>query len=265
MELVTNYLSEQFDSGKEYRTLSGYRSAISAYHKGQDGVKMGRHPLIQELLTAFFNRRPPKPRYDFTWDVDKVLREIKSWGPTANLGLKDLSLKLTILMALCSASRASELANLNVEFMQDTGKEITFGLPGLTKTRKVGQKAHRISFAEYPEDPNLDVSICIRRYIARTETVRRHHNQLLISFQKPHNPIATCSVARWIKDVLAKSNIDTTVFKAHSTRGAATSKATNLGLSANQIMEKANWQHASTFRRFYYRECSDEFQKAVLS
>jgi hypothetical protein len=91
------------------------------------------------------------------------------------------------------------------------------------------------------------------------------HNPLLISFQIPHDPLATCSVARWLKEVLSLAGIDTDTFKAHSTRGASTSKAALAGLSAKPIMDKANWRHASTFRSFYYRDCANVFQKAVLT
>lgn len=265
MELVANFLTEQFEEGREYSTLNGYRSAISAYHAGVGGVKIGQHALVTSILTGFFNRRPQKPKYTETWDVAAVLKTVKAWGPNTGLSLKKLSLKTTMLMALSSASRVSELASLDISYRQDKGSEILFSIPGLTKGRRVGQPALAVSFKEFPEDPVLDVYDTIKTYIRETHALRRHHNRLLISYQKPHTPVAPCSVARWLKETLQQAGIDTDKFKAHSTRGAATSKAAKTGLSAKQIIDKANWKHASTFRRFYYRECEDGFQKAVFS
>ena len=61
------------------------------------------------------------------------------------------------------------------------------------------------------------------------------------------------------------AGIDTTKYKAHSTRGAATSKAKTIGLSAKEILERANWTRELTFKRYYYRETESlSFQSAVL-
>ena len=68
---------------------------------------------------------------------------------------------------------------------------------------------------------------------------------------------------------MAKAGIDTSKYKAHSTRAAAGSKAKAQGLSTEQIVKKANWSNARTFYRFYHKEVNtvtvDEFQSSVLS
>jgi hypothetical protein len=61
---------------------------------------------------------------------------------------------------------------------------------------------------------------------------------------------------------MSKADIDTSVFKAHSVRGALTSKA----LSTQQIIDRANWAKARTFYRFFHRGHNhDDFQEKVLS
>ena len=47
------------------------------------------------------------------------------------------------------------------------------------------------------------------------------------------------------------AGIDTSKYKARSTRSAATSKAKVQGLSSHQILQAANWSNAGTFLRFY--------------
>ena len=39
-------------------------------------------------------------------------------------------------------------------------------------------------------------------------------DQLLIGCQKPHKPVSTNTIARWIKNAMAKAGIDTSVHKA---------------------------------------------------
>ena len=70
------------------------------------------------------------------------------------------------------------------------------------------------------------------------------------------------TVSNWIKDV----GIDTTRFKAHSTRSAATSKAFRNGTPIDDVLMMAEWSHARTFFRFYCRSANESsgFSKTVL-
>lgn len=265
MECLINYLTELFESDMEYSTVSGYRSAISANHVGFQGIPAGQHPEVTSLLKGMFNRRPPQPRYTDTWDVDLVLNLFRSWPEDSGLSLKDLSMKVSMLMGLTGAMRQSELHLLRVDHLSDTGELIRFSIGGLTKTRKVGQGPLTIEFSSYPEDPKLDVVSCIRAYVSRTRSLRGSSSQLLISYVKPHKAIVACSVARWLQTIMQRAGIDVSIYKAHSTRSAATSKAKVMGLSAQEIMQRANWTRESTFKRYYHRNTKNQaFQEAVL-
>ena len=46
--------------------------------------------------------------------------------------------------------------------------------------------------------------------------------ELFLAIVKQHKPISYSTLARWLKSVLEKAGIDTTIFKAHSVMGAAT-------------------------------------------
>ena len=64
---------------------------------------------------------------------------------------------------------------------------------------------------------------------------------------------------------MSSAGIDTKVFSAHSTRGAATSKAKSAGVSTGDILKAANWSTTSTFCRFYHRPVnSGKFGRGVL-
>ena len=46
------------------------------------------------------------------------------------------------------------------------------------------------------------------------------------------------------------AGIDTSVFKAHSTRAASSSKASNQGVPLEEILLMADWSGQSTFLKF---------------
>ena len=111
---VADYLTELLKQGKSYRTINSHRSAISAFHPPIGGVRVGQHELICKVVGACFNANPPQPRYVVTWDVDKVLDYIHMLGDNSTLSNKCLTLKLSMLLALSSAGRCSDLRALDV-------------------------------------------------------------------------------------------------------------------------------------------------------
>ena len=270
VENIANFLSEIHETPVEYATLNVYRSAISAYHPQIEGYKVGQHPMIKELMRGAFNAKPPKPRYKETWDVGIVLRYLKDQEPVETLDLKELTPKLAMLMALVSAARSHELCCLDINFMQDHGHKIVFAINKLTKSRRQGRPHQNLIFSVYDNNEDLDVVRCLRQYLKITKKLRQteaQKQQLFLACVKPHNPIVPCTIARWLKAVMEKAGIDIGKYKAHSVRGAVTSKANKLGLSTKQIMDRANWAKARTFFRFYNRDVqqTDEFQSKVLA
>lgn len=82
-------------------------------------------------------------------------------------------------------------------------------------------------------------------------------NKLFLATIRPHNTVKCPTLAHWIKNLLVKSGIDSNIFKAHSTRGAASSTATRAGLSVSDIIRMADCSTDNTFRRFYYKPVHD--------
>ena len=63
---VVEFLTSQFQEGKQYLTMNSYRSALSALSATlppMEGHPVGQHPLVCRLLQGMFNKRPPAPRY----------------------------------------------------------------------------------------------------------------------------------------------------------------------------------------------------------
>ena len=80
---VGNFLGEEFESTRQYRTLNVYRSALSSTLLEAEGKPVGQSRIVRQVMTGIYNTRPPQPRYTRTWDVATVLTYIRSLGSNA--------------------------------------------------------------------------------------------------------------------------------------------------------------------------------------
>ncbi|XP_065918856.1 integrase/recombinase xerD homolog [Dysidea avara] len=264
---VANFLAELFEQGYQHSSLNSYRSAISSTHEKVDGMPVGQHPTIVRVLKGAYNQRPPLPRYSFTWEVTKVTSYITALGDNESLSLKMLSFKLVVLLALTRPSRSNDLSNLSLKAMRVLPDGVQFNPACLSKQSKPSRPLKPFIFPSFSSDKRLCPKEALAAYITRTESFRGEgKDKLLLSYVKPHNPISSSSVARWIVSMLKLAGIDTDTFKSHSTRSASASAAASAGITTNQIMEAADWRSESVFERFYYKPTSsNQMGQAVLS
>ena len=251
-----DFLAELFEQGLQYRSINTVRSAVSMTHTKVEGVPIGQHPLVSRLLKGIHNTRPPQPRYHSTWDVEMVTEFISFLGANEQLSIKHLSRKLALLMALVEVSRTSELQALDLRFRVYKPEGILFKLPSLTKKRNPGLPPKELFFGAFPANTHLCVVKCLQQYETVTEQYRpkeQEPNPLFLSYIRPYKPITSQRIAHWIKNLLEEAGVDTSVFKAHSVRGASATVALNKGVSLSDILNTADWSKDSTFRRFYYR------------
>ena len=99
----------------------------------------------------------------------------------------------------------------------------------------------------------------------RTSSLRQNATQLFISYVEAHKPVTSSTLARWMLDALKQSSVDLDKFKAHSIRGASTSKTVNTGVSINDIISTADWTNNRTLEKFYHRPLeSEDYLPAIL-
>ncbi|XP_072179676.1 uncharacterized protein [Diadema setosum] len=263
---VVNFLAHQCSTGKSYSTINSYRSALSSAFPPFDGHNVGKHPLVLRLMKGIFNTNPPKPRYQKTWDVASVLKYICSLPDNKDLTLPLLTRKLVALMALTSAQRTQTLMCLSVTSLHLEENKASFKISDLLKTTSKSNFADQtLTLSSFGQNSKLCVVKTLREYLDRTKSLRTDE-RLFVSTIKPHKGITSATLARWMKTVLRDSGIDTSVFKAHSFRGASTSCALAHGVSLHEILKTANWSRAETFRKFYHKPISDStFANAVLN
>ena len=91
-------------------------------------------------------------------------------------------------------------------------------------------------------------------------------SQLLLCHAKPNGPASKDTISRWLKQVMTDAGIDTSIFKPHSTRSAATSAAKVADVPLDEIMATAGWRSSSVFAVFYNKPLSTDksFVNSVL-
>ena len=184
-------------------------------------------------MKGVFKKRPPKPHYSSTWEVSLVTGLFEKWPINSNLELKHLSRKCAMLLELTSARRQPDLHALDLAFVQFHPEGMEFRIPGLTKTRTPGKDVV-FFFPALKDNIQLCPVACLREYIKKTEKLHNHSGvskPLFLATQKPYSPVSSTTIGRWLKLTLQDAGIDTSVFKAHSTRGASSSAARQSGVS----------------------------------
>ena len=206
--------------------------------------------LITRFMKGIYRQKPPLPRYHFTWDVCTVLKYLSSLFPLEKLSLKLLTFKLVALLALSSAPRAQTLAYLNLDYMCKETSVVSFMFPHLLKTSRIGHSF--VLKVEHFRNESLCVFHTLEKYIEQTCSLRK--SRFLFISYKTYKAISTCTIARWLRTVLELSGIDTSIFKAHSFRGASVSAAFRKGCSVNLILSTADWSTDKNFKKFYHRQ-----------
>jgi len=195
-----------------------------------------------------------------------VLNYLEGLGENNSLSLKALSWKLTMLLALTRPSRSADLSQLDLARRVYKLDGVCFYPNVLAKQSRQGSQIANFFFPSLPGNPILCPVVTLKAYEDKTIPIRGEETKLLISFIKPHKAVASCSVARWLKSVLNAAGIDTAIFSAHSTRGASSSTAANIGITTNDILKAANWSSESVFQKFYYKPSDNpSYGRAVLS
>ena len=264
-----NFLHQLFEEGLSYSGINSARSALSSVIQPTSNITFGNHPLVTKYLKGVFNARPSLPRYKHVWDVAVVLKYLQSLDPPETLSLKDLTLKVTMLLALLSSQRCQTLQCLNISHMMLSADKCTFQIKDLLKTSKPGHHFGQLEFHAYTEDKKLCIIQVLKEYINRTRSLRGESTQLLLSYCKPHKPVTSETIGKWLKVILSKSGIDVNLFGAHSTRSASTSAAKLANIPITQIMDAAGWRQSETFRRFYdkpiTKDSNENFGTSLLN
>ena len=88
-------------------------------------------------------------------------------------------------------------------------------MPTLLKKRAPGSSPKELFFGAYEEDYDLCVVQCLKSYESVTRQFRptdsSSTNRLLLSHVRPHRPVTAERIAHWLKQVMGRAGVDTSV------------------------------------------------------
>ena len=256
------FLADLYKRGLGYSAINTARSALSTITPTTNGT-FGNHPLVVRFMKGVYEMKPSLPRYTLTSYVGKVLTFLANLPP--NPSLKQLTMKLTMLLSLITGQRCQTLSKLDTRFMQRQPDKYIFTIRETLKTSKPGRHIDPIELNEYKADQRLCVVQLITLYLAKTSEIRKPDvTKLLISYAKPHKTVKSATIGKWVKSTMKDAGIDTTIFSAHSGRSASTSYAKSAGIPLADILKAGGWSNAQTFAKYYDKPLSCNFGTSIL-
>lgn len=197
IQQVIEFLTDQFTNGLGYSSINTARSALSAFGIMLGQYPAGSHPTVIRFMRGVFNIRPLRSRYTEVWDVNKMLRYLRSLSPVKYLSLKDLTIKLTSLIALTNAARTQTLQLLSVHKLKKLNSKFVLFFDGLLKQSRPGNDFSFIELFAFPPDRRLCVFTVLKEYLRRTRVLRgAGETKLLLSYMKPHKPVTNHTISR---------------------------------------------------------------------
>lgn len=262
---VIAFLVDLFHKGASYGAINSHRSALSLLL----GNNIGADERIKRLLKGIYRQKPSRPKYNTTWDPKVVLDYVSQWYPNTNLDLSKLTKKLIILLALCTSHRVQTFSLIRVQNINRSPTGIKINITDMIKTSAVNREQPVLYLPYFVENPRICPAKTLDDYLEVTSVSRPEGiDSLLLTVKRPYKKASSQTLSRWIKQMLAESGVDVTVFSAHSTRHASTSAAASAGVCVDTIRKTAGWASASqTFARFYHRPLIDDgiFARSVCA
>ncbi len=285
---VLSFLQYRLDSGSLPSTLKVYVAAIASFRSPQGGQSIGRDPMVVSFLKGARRLHPPRPPSVPPWDLEVVLRALSQppFEPLSSVGLKELSLKTALLLALASAKRIGDLHAFSVD-----SDCIRFG-PGdcsvtlrprmgyVPKSLSTPFKIQTVSLSALSSESaasseaDAQTSVCpvraLRIYIDRSASFRQS-NQLFVCYGgcARGRAVSKQRLSHWIVDAITAAYTNQGLecplhIRGHSTRAMASWWAWSRGMSIQDICVAAGWSSENTFARFYRLDVQS-FASQVLS
>ena len=248
--VVIEFLTALFEQKLCYSAINTARCTLSTFLVNDFGITIGASSIVKRFMKGTFELRPPMVRYKFIWDINIVLEFLENYYPDVELPLDLLTYKLVMLLALSTKQRIQTLQAVNINDVKFFYNCVIIPIRSILKHSTQRNHEHTLSLQSYP-NPSVCVVSCLRQYMAKTSNIRGTCTQLLISFNKPHSAVSKDTIGRWIKRVMFEAGIDTSLFKAHSTRAAASSAAKRDNYPIEHILKSAGWSNHKTFEKFY--------------
>ena len=142
------------------------------------------------------------PKYNNIWSVYTLLDYLSLFWPSQEINLKELTLKLVMLIALTTGQRCQTLTFLDIseQYMQKNDTCFNFALTEHIKQDKPGKVFGNVRLYKYPVR-ELCVYEMLDSCLRLTEKLR-NSSKLLVSYIKPYKAVTSSTIGPWIKTLL---------------------------------------------------------------
>ena len=113
------FLVSLYKIGLGYSAINTARLALSTILICKDGYKFGEHPLVCRYMKGVFELKLALLKYSEIWDVKLVLDYLKTFTDRSTLSIKELTLKLTMLLGLTTGQRRQIIHKISVNCIQE--------------------------------------------------------------------------------------------------------------------------------------------------
>ena len=250
--------------------IKGYRSALSSVYKFS-GVNITDDIVISDLVSAFEKEIPRKGISVPKWDLDVVLRYLRSasYEPIKDLPILRLTQKTVFLLALATAKRVGELQALSgsvgkksrslvLSYRQDFLAKTETPSNPLPRTFEVPSLADLVGRDE--DDRLLCPVRAVRCYRKMTDSPSRP-DYLFLSPSNQSRPMTKNGLSYLIRSViweahqhLQDSDLLREDVRAHDIRGISTSLNFLRNKSIAKVLEAATWKGNSIFASNYLKD-----------
>ena len=105
----------------------------------------------------------------------------------------------------------------------------------------------------FPENNSICRVWSLMDCLARTALVGHGDaKSLFVGYTKPDKSMVLKTIGRWIKEIMVDANIDTLVFKQHTSASAAWLRSRTKALSLAQIYKTPQWSAlTTTYKKLY--------------
>ena len=179
LTVALQFLHTLYDNELSYSAINTARSALSTILTTEGAKTFGSHPVVSKYLKGVFLNRKPVPKYNSVWDVSKVLRYLKTLTPNQQISLKELTLKLVMLLSLVAVQRGQSIHMLHISGMTLSESSCTFSLLEHIKTSRPRNSGPCIKYSCFTPDEEICPIKTLSAYLQQTEKVRHDNTQFL--------------------------------------------------------------------------------------
>jgi site-specific recombinase XerD len=250
---LINYLVKLFRAGRSPSTVNLHRSAISTIsNMVNPEIKPGDNPVVSRMMKGMWEIKPQKAKYKEFWDPELILALLRKWGENSSMPLEKLTKKCIILLKLAIFGRTSDLKGIRRSLIKFRENSVSLEIYGSKENRSNANPTSPPIFLACYEDVEICPVKCLETYLERTGE-RTDGDFLFVEPRGNIRKLGKREIDKIVLEIMKEAGINTSIFKSHSVRGAAATKALEKGMPLEDVLLTGRWSSVSVFKKFYAR------------